>query len=116
MYIDGFVTPVPKKNKDAYIKHLEEVSPLIKEIGVIRMVESWGDEIPQGEQTDFLQAVKLKDDETVLFGWFEWPSKEVRDKGVKTMMEDKRFQEMNMPFDGKRMIFGGFSSIFDKKF
>ena len=116
MYIDGFVTPVPKKNKELYIKHLKEAAELIKECGVTRMVEAWEDEVPQGKMTDFYGAVKAKEDEAVLFSWFEWPSKEARDKGMKKMMEDERMEKLEMPFDGKRMIYGGFSTIFDEKF
>lgn len=116
MYIDGFVTPVPKENKEAYLKHLKEAAELIKEFGVTRMVEAWGDDVPEGKVTDFFRAVDAKEGEAVLFSWFEWPSKEVRDQGMQKMMNDERMKNIEMPFDGKRLIFGGFSPIFDEKF
>lgn len=116
MYIDGFVTAVPKANKEKYIVHLKEASEFIKDYGVTRMVEAWQDDVPKGKVTDFYGAVQAKEDEAVLFSWFEWPSKEARDEGMKKMMEDKRMENMEMPFDGTRMIFGGFSPIFDERF
>lgn len=116
MYVEGFVTPVPKANKEIYIKHVQDAAELFKDIGVSRMVECWNDDVNEGKVTDFFKAVQAKPDEAVLFSWFEWPSKEVRDAGVKKMMEDPRFERMGMPFDAKRMIFGGFKPIFDQKF
>jgi len=116
MYIDGFVTPVPKENKQAYLDHLKEAAVFIKEYGVTRMVEAWGDEVPTGKQTDFYRAVDAKEGEVVLFSWFEWPSKEIRDQGMAKMMNDERIRKLNMPFDGKRVIFGGFSPVFDEYF
>lgn len=114
-YIDGFVLAVPKNNKQAYLAHARKSLPLFKEFGAKRMVEAWGDDVPDGKVTDFRRAVKAEDGEAVLFSWIEWPSKEVRDKGMKKMMEDPRMKEMNnMPFDGKRMIMGGFAPILDQ--
>jgi len=108
------VLAVPAANKQTYIDHATKVSPVFKEFGVTRMVETWGDDVPDGKVTDFKAAVKAKDDEVVLFSWVEWPSKEVRDAGSKKMMEDARIRNMrDMPFDAKRMIFGGFASILD---
>jgi uncharacterized protein YbaA (DUF1428 family) len=77
------------------------------------MVECWGDDVPDGKVTDFRGAVKAQADEVVVFSWIEWPSKAVRDAGMRRMMEDARMQDMQMPFDGKRMIFGGFQPILD---
>lgn len=116
MYIDGFVGAVPKANKEKYLKHLEEAAVLIKEFGASGMVENWGDDVPNGEVTDFYKAVAAKEDEVIVFSWIQWPSKEARDQGMKKMMEDERMQKIEMPFDGKRMIFGGFSTIFSKGF
>lgn len=114
-YVDGFVVAVPAANKQAYIEHARKAMPLMKEFGVQRMVECWGDDVPVGKTTDFKSAVKATDDEVVLFSWFEWPDKETRDAGVKKMMEDPRMKELGsgMPFDAKRMIFGGFEPILD---
>jgi uncharacterized protein YbaA (DUF1428 family) len=115
-YFEGFVVPVPKANKEAYRKHASEGAPLFQEFGVKRMVEAWGDDVAEGKVTDFRKAVNAKDDEDVVFSWFEYPSKEVRDAANKKMMSDPRMKEMgaNMPFDGKRMIIGGFASIIDE--
>ena len=112
-YVDGFVLAVPAANKDAYLAHASEALPIFKELGVLRMVECWGDDVPDGKVTDFRGAVKAEADEVVLFSWLEWPSKEVRDAGMKRMMEDPRMRDMKMPFDGQRMIFGGFRPILD---
>ncbi len=112
-YIDGFVAAVPAANKDAYLAHVAEAHKLFREFGVSRMVECWGDDVPDGKITDFKRAVQAKDDEVVVFSWIEWPSKDARDVGMKKMMEDPRMRDMKMPFDGKRLIYGGFQPIFD---
>ena len=113
-YIQGFVLAVPAANKQAYIDHATSAVPLFREFGMTRMVEAWGDEVPEGKVTDFRRAVKAKDDEVVLFSWVEWPSKEAYAAGIQQMMEDPRMGEMGeMPFDGKRMIFGGFAPLLD---
>lgn len=115
-YIEGFVAAVPAANKDIYTKHATEAWTLIKEFGASRMVETWGDDVPDGKVTDFRGAVKAKDDEVVVFSWFEFPSKEARDAANAKMMEDPRMEEMgkSMPFDGKRMIYGGFDTLVDE--
>lgn len=113
-YIDGFVVAVPAANKQTYLDFAKKALPLFKEFGATRLVECWGDDVPDGKLTDFRGAVKAEDGEVVVFAWIEWPSKEVRDAGMKKMMEDPRMTEMgDMPFDGKRMIFGGFQPILD---
>ena len=114
-YVEGFVCAVPAANKQAYIEHATLASALLKEFGVSRMVECWGDDVREGTVTDFRGAVKAKDDEVVVFSWFEYPSKEVRDTAMHKMMNDPRMKDMtvDMPFDGKRMIFGGFVPILD---
>jgi uncharacterized protein YbaA (DUF1428 family) len=112
-YVDGFVAAVPAANKDAYLAHARQALPLFKEFGATRMVECWGDDVPDGKVTDFKRAVQAKEDEVVLFSWIEWPSKEARDAGMKKMMADPRMRDMKMPFDGQRMIFGGFQPILD---
>ncbi len=112
-YVDGFVAAVPAANKEAYLVHAKEALPLFKECGAVRMVECWGDDLPVGKLTDFRSAVKAKDDEVVLFSWIEWPSKEIRDVGMKKLMNDPRMRDMKMPFDSQRMIYGGFQPILD---
>lgn len=112
-YIDGFVAPVKTSDREAYKAYAERSIPAFKEFGAIGMVEGWGDDVPQGTLTSFPMAVQLKDDETVVFSWVIWPSKEVRDAGMAKMMSDPRFDQKTnpMPFDGKRMIYGGFEPI-----
>jgi len=115
-YVDGFVLAVPAANKQAYIDHARKALPMFKEFGVTRMVECWGDDVPDGKVTDFRGAVKAEEGEVVVFSWMEWPSKAVRDAGMKKMMDDPRMHEMgkDMPLDGKRMIFGGFMPVLDE--
>jgi uncharacterized protein YbaA (DUF1428 family) len=114
-YVEGFVLAVPTANKEAYRKHAADAAPLFKEFGVARMVECWGDDVPDGKLNDFKGAVQAKPDETVVFSWFEYPDKATRDAATQKMMNDPRMAAMggDMPFDGKRMIIGGFESIVD---
>ena len=112
-YVDGFVVAVPKENRDVYKKHAEEAAILFREYGALQLVECWGDDVPDGEVTSFPMAVKCKEDETVVFSWILWPSRQARDEGMKKVMADPRLKpDVNpMPFDGKRLIFGGFEMI-----
>lgn len=115
-YVDGFVAAVPTQNKDKFRKHAEDAAVVFKENGALNVVECWGDDVPDGEVTSFPFAVKKKQDETVVFSWIVWPSKEVRDDAMKAVMEDPRMKpDRNpMPFDGKRVIYGGFVPILEK--
>lgn len=114
-YVDGFVAAVPTANLEAYRKHAEAAAAVFKDCGALELVECWGDDVPEGEVTSFPMAVKRKPDETVVFSWVLWPSRDVRNAGMKKVMEDPRLKpEVNpMPFDGKRMIYGGFEMIVD---
>jgi uncharacterized protein YbaA (DUF1428 family) len=112
-YIDGFVIPVPSGERERYRAAAQKFHEKFKDCGAIRQVECWGDDVPEGKVTDFKRAVAAKPGETVVSSWIEWPSKEVRDAANKKMMEDPEMKNMDMPFDGKRMIFGGFEVIFD---
>jgi uncharacterized protein YbaA (DUF1428 family) len=116
-YVEGFVVAVPTANKEAYRKHAADAAPLFKEFGVARMVEAWGDDVPDGKLNDFKGAVQATPDETVVFSWFEYPDKQARDAANAKMMSDPRMAAMGgeMPFDGKRMIIGGFDSILDDR-
>lgn len=116
-YVEGFVVAVPTANKEAYRKHAADAAPLFKEFGVARMVECWGDDVPDGKVNDLKGAVQAKPDETVVFSWFEYPDKQTRDAANEKMMSDPRMQSMGeaMPFDAKRMIIGGFDSILDDR-
>lgn len=112
-YIDGFVAAVPTKNKEKYIEHAKLAVQIFKDHGALRLVECWGDDVPEGEVTSFPMAVKCKEDETVVFSWAIWPSKEVRDKGWEGLMQDSRM-EQEMPFDGSRIIYGGFQMVLNE--
>lgn len=114
-YVDGFVAAVPAANREAFRKHAEAAAAVFKEHGALKVAECWGDDVPEGEVTSFPMAVKRKPDETVIFSWILWPSREVRDAGMKKAMDDPRLKpEVNpMPFDGKRLIYGGFEMIVD---
>lgn len=113
-YLDGFVAAVPVANKEAYLKHAAEMAVIFKEYGALRSVESWGDDVPEGKLTSFTMAVKREEGEAVVFAWVEWPSKAVRDAGWEKVMADPRMANAPMPFDGKRMIYGGFQIIMEK--
>jgi uncharacterized protein YbaA (DUF1428 family) len=111
-YIDGFVAAVPKANKQAYIDHAREAAKFFRQWGATRIVENWGDDIPAGETTDFMRAVAAKDDEVVVFSWVEYPDKATRDAAGQKMMNDPEMAKMVMPFDGARLIYGGFETLF----
>jgi uncharacterized protein YbaA (DUF1428 family) len=113
-YIDGFVIPVPLARKDAYRDMAAKASLVFKEYGATRVVECWGDDVPDGKLTDFRRAVKAEAGETVVFSWIVWPSKAVRDAASMRIMEDPRMKmSEDMPFDGKRLIYGGFVPLLD---
>jgi uncharacterized protein YbaA (DUF1428 family) len=113
-YVDGFVIPVPHGNKDAYRKLAEHAASVFQKHGALRVVECWGNDIPDGKTTDFKRAVKAEEGENVVFSWIFWPSKEIRDEGMAKAMKDPAFEGMkDMPFDGKRMIWGGFDVLVD---
>ena len=107
-YIDGFVIAVPTANKQKFLDHATEGDAIFMEFGALRVLECWGDDVPHGKVTDFYRAVDAKEDETVVFSWIEWPDKATRDAGMKKMFEDPRMANNPMPFDGKRLIYGGF--------
>jgi uncharacterized protein YbaA (DUF1428 family) len=112
-YIDGFLAAVSETNKGAYIKHARTALALFTDHGATRMVENWGDDVPDGKITDFSRSVQKKPDEVVVFSWIEWPSKAVRDAGMKALADDERMATLEMPFDGGRMVYGGFSTLID---
>ena len=116
-YVDGFVLAVPKANKQKFIEHANQGDSVFADLGATRILECWGDDVPEGKVTDFRRAVQATDDEAIVFSWVEWPDKATRDAAMGKMEElmktDPRMNpEKNpMPFDGKRMIFGGFSPV-----
>lgn len=114
-YVDGFVLAVPTANKETYRKHAEAAAEVFKEYGALNVVECWGDDVPEGKVTSFPMAVKCAPGETVVFSWIVWPSRAVRDEGMDKAMADPRLQpdQNPMPFDGQRLIYGGFETIID---
>jgi uncharacterized protein YbaA (DUF1428 family) len=114
-YVDGFVAAVPTANREKYRAHAEQAAAVFREHGALKLVECWGDDVPEGKVTSFPMAVKRKPDETVVFSWVLWPSRAARDEGMKKVMADPRIQpDVNpMPFDGQRLIYGGFEVLVD---
>ncbi|HSI57001.1 MAG TPA: DUF1428 domain-containing protein [Ideonella sp.] len=112
-YVDGFVAAVPTACRETYRQHAAAAATVFREHGALAVVECWGDDVPEGKLTSFPLAVQRKADETVVFSWITWPSRSARDEGMKKAMADPRLQpEANpMPFDGKRMIYGGFDVL-----
>jgi uncharacterized protein YbaA (DUF1428 family) len=116
-YFEGFIVPVPERNKDAYEKHAAQFAPLVQKIGVRRMVESWDNDVPEGKVTDFRKAVDATPDEKIVFSWFEYSSRQARDATNEKFMSDPQIAEAagkEMPFDGKRMVVGGFEAIVEE--
>ena len=115
-YFEGFIVPVPEANKEAYRKQASDFAPIFQEFGVKRHVEAWDSDVHEGKVTDFRMAVNAKPDEKVVFSWFEYPDKASRDAANEKMRTDPRMKDMgeSMPFDGKRMIMGGFSAIVEE--
>ncbi len=112
-YVDGWLVPVLASNRDAYIQMAEKQAAVFKEYGATRVVDAWGDDVPDGEVTDYKGAVQATADEKIVYSWIEWPDKEVRDKGWEKAMADPRVKDAQMPFDGKRLVYGGFAPIVD---
>ena len=105
-YVTGYVIPVPEGAKDEYMKAAEIMGALMLKYGA---------SVPEGKNTSFPLAVKKEEGEVVVFSWAEWASKEEADKAEALMMEDPEMENVPMPFDGTRLIFGGFETIYDKR-
>ena len=112
-YIDGFVGAVPDDKRQAYADHSAAFAAMFEEKGALRVIDAWGDNVPDGKVTDFRRAVMAETGETVVFGWIEWPDKATRDAGMGALMEDPRMRESPPPWNGQRAIFGGFVPILD---
>ncbi|WP_027484315.1 DUF1428 domain-containing protein [Rhodanobacter sp. OR87] len=111
-YVDGFVIAVPDANREQFIAHARHFDAMFLEFGATRVVECWGDDVPDGKLTDFRRAVQAEPGESVVFSWIEWPDQASRDAGMERIMQDPRMPGAgDMPFDGKRMIFGGFAPV-----
>lgn len=115
-YFEGFIVAVPEGNQDAYRKHAADGSAIFRDLGVTRHVEAWGSDVAEGKVTDFRKAVDAKADEKIVFAWFEYPDRQARDAANAKMMSDPRLEAMgsDMPFDGKRVIMGGFDAIVEE--
>jgi len=113
-YVDGFLIPVPTASREAYRAHEAKWWPWFRDLGATSLAVCWGDDVPPGKQTDFFRAVDARPDETVVFAWMTWPDKETRNAAYKKMeadMTEESAAAMEMPFDGKRMVYGGFTPI-----
>ena len=111
-YVDGFVVPVRNDRREDYRKLATEAAAVFRDAGALEVVEAWGDDVPDGKLTSFPMAVKLDPDETVVFSWIVWPSREARDTGNEKVMADPRMQPPDdLPFNPQRMIYGGFEQI-----
>ncbi len=112
-FIDGFVIPVANAKRDAYLANARIAADAFKRYGALSVVENWGDDVPDGKLTSFPMAVKKEANETVVFSWIVWPSKEVRAAAWQALENDPVLKAESMPFDGKRMIFGCFETVLD---
>ena len=112
-YIDGVVIPVPADGMAAFLDHANRMTAHFMAHGAIRVVDCWSDEVPVGRTTDFHRAVQAGPGEAIVFAWVEWPSKSVRDAAMAAMMNDADMRGAPLPFDGARMIMGGFRTIHD---
>lgn len=113
-YIDGYVYAVPTANKEAFRKYAEESAALFKKHGALQVIEGWGEDVPTGKVTDLYSAVQAKEDETIMFSWVIWADKAAREAGNAKVYEDMvaaGTDKTEMPFDGKRMIYGGFEAL-----
>jgi uncharacterized protein YbaA (DUF1428 family) len=114
-YVDGFVLPIPKRNKNKYLRLARRSGKVWRDHGALEYHECVADDVKPGKLTSFPQSVKLKDDETVVFSWIVYKSRAHRDQVNAKVMKDKRIAGMMnpeaMPFDGKRMIYGGFKPL-----
>jgi len=111
-YVHGAVIPVPTADRESYIAKSGAMAAIFKDHGALQVVDCWGDDVPPGKVTSFPMAVQCTADETVVFSWMTWPSKEAADAGMQKAMADERMGR-DMPFDAKRMIFGGFRMVVD---
>jgi uncharacterized protein YbaA (DUF1428 family) len=113
-YVDACLTPVPNGNKSEYKERADKFAAILREYGATRAVDAWGDDVSPGKVTDYQGAVKAKPDEAIVFSWIEWPSKEARDQGWAKAEKDPRMKALKMPFDGQRLVYGGFTTLIDQ--
>jgi uncharacterized protein YbaA (DUF1428 family) len=114
-YIDGFIIPVPTADRQGFLDHAHAIDKYFLDYGALRVVECWADDVPDGKVTDFRRSVAATVDESVVFSWIEWPDRATRDAGMKAINDNAEMTALPMPFDGKRMIFGGFAPMVDAR-
>ena len=114
-YVDVFVAPIPAADKEAYIEMARAISALFIDHGALRLVAAWGDDVPEGKLTSFPLAVQCQGDEVVAFSWIQWPSKAARTQGMEQARCDKRMQQITLPGDRPRIIFGSFQIVVDEQ-
>jgi len=112
-YVTGFLTPVKIEDRERYIASARKAWPLFQKYGALSQVETWGDNVPDGKLTSFPLAVKLEPGEAVVFSWLTWPDRASADACWEKMESDPDFEGLDMPFDGKRMMWGGFEAVFE---
>ena len=113
-YVMAYVGSVPTERKEDYLKSCRTLGEMFREHGATRIVETWGNEVPEGKLTSFPMAVKAEPGETVVFGWQEWPDKAAQERAWEAVQQDPRAGAMqDMPIDGKRMIFAGFDTLLE---
>lgn len=110
-YVDGMIASVPTANKAEYLAHAKIAATVFRDCGATRSVDTWGDDVPEGKVTDYFRAVQARPDETIVFSWIEWPDKATRDAGMKLAFRDERLTNLDMPFDGQRVVLGGFETL-----
>lgn len=114
-FIDGFVAPVRAPDREIFTDYARKAAELFRDFGATRIVDTWGDDVPDGKVTDFRRSIQATEGEIVSFGWVEYPDRATRDAANGKLMSDPRMGELGaMPFDGKRMIFGGFETVVDE--
>lgn len=117
MYVEGFAIAVKAARKDEYVRFAKLAAKVFRDHGALRVVECWADDVKPGKLTSFPQAVALREDEAVVFAWIEFPDRATRDAAMKTTFDDPRMEAARTgeyPFDGARMIFGGFETLIDE--
>ncbi|RVV98002.1 DUF1428 domain-containing protein [Mesobaculum littorinae] len=112
-YFENFIAAVQIANRELYRDHAMQASEIFLRHGALRVIECWADDIAHGEVTDFYRAVQAKEDETVVVSWIEWPDRDTRNAGMKKVFEDMPDEMMEMPFDGRRIVHGGFETLVD---
>ena len=115
MYVSGFILAVPEGNKEAYRETSEKFWDIAKDFGALSQVEAWEADVRDGQTTDYRRATKCKEGEKIVFSWITWPDRATADRFETDMENDPRMADFGeMPFDGSRMIFGGFESFVEK--